>query len=155
ASADHRLGVCLRQHGPVSLPVPRPLVRNSGPFGSSRSAAPSRKRMRARSPGTATRAGREVAGESEVGGGVFLAIARAGHGVPCHPSRAAAPIAGGSGAGIGAGLVRVCRSWRGAPDRDDLGTAMVSDGGRVVMLLSVLLLSVLSADVRKPPKNQP
>jgi hypothetical protein len=41
-------------------------------------------------------------------------------------------------------------SWRGAPDRDDLGTAMVSDGGRVVMLLSVL-----SADVRKPPKNQP
>jgi hypothetical protein len=47
------------------------------------------------------------------------------------------------------------RSWRGAPDRDDLGTAMVSDGGRVVMLLSVLLLSVLSADVRKPPKNQP
>src|SRR5262249_37978151 len=75
--------------------------------GSSRSAAPSRKRMRAQSPGTATRAGREVAGESEIGGEIFLAIAMAGHRVPCHPSRAAAPIAGGSGARIGAGPVRV------------------------------------------------
>jgi len=40
APADHRpIGGCLRSTVRVSLPVPRPIVRNSGPLGWSRSAA--------------------------------------------------------------------------------------------------------------------
>ena len=35
APADHRIGVHLRQNLRVGVPVPRPIVRNSGPLGSS------------------------------------------------------------------------------------------------------------------------